>query len=246
MQKWVSGLFVLLAISVAGCATKNNVHTQQRPSGLPTTVIRQWTDIGICKLLWADGPAIINGNGHVIWRLDGKGRLKSTVRNTSGWVLCDPQSIHSKNAIVIGIFFRGPYRPSGSIESWDGLIDLRTNQCMRLTSDTMDASITVLNELAYSAQFWSPDYKSFLVRPRRQMNNDGHMNTQLSLINANTQGITKWTPPNGGYAISWLWSGGNNGNFNVLVGHPGCLYSLGKEAKSLLSLIPISEPTRPS
>ena len=57
------------------------------------------------------------------------------------------------------------------------------------------------------------------------------------LVRRRPPALSLWKPPNGGYPTSWTWSNRDaDGDFRILVSHPGALYRLGGRGKAELSV----------
>ncbi len=119
------------------------------------------------------------------------------------------------------------------------LVDLRTGKVTRLA---LGRKVTILgvNAYAYRAQFWSPDYQTFLVHPGfgESFGAQGKAAfKQLAFVHLSPRSVRLWGPDNGGYPESWLWSDTKSGSgFWVLVSHPGELYRLGRRQERKLRL----------
>lgn len=193
-------------------------------SVLPIRIIKKWKDTGKCQLFWADGLAIVGGLGDKIIRMDTNGKILSVV-NTK-WIV-RPESMHCKDAIVIGQFLTkyNGYGDNDSSRGFPGIIDLNTGAHSRIASG--EKASFYLNTVAYRCSYWSSDYKVFLGR----LSVDARIKSRdkiLTLINLDSKNITEWEPPNGGYPSSWIWSDDNKQHsFRILTTNPGALYEVG-------------------
>ncbi len=225
----VIGLAVLLA---AGYVVARVVVVPERAyrREFSVKIIRRWADPGLSKLVWAGGPAIIEGDGRRILSLDRDGEVRS-VRRTD-WQIISSHSIQCDDAVVIG-------GCADADETFAGLIDLRTGKHTKLASGSK--ACFYLNMLTYNAQFWSPDYQTFLAKPPiRTYPNDAERKAakkQLVLVHLKPPSTSLWSPSNGGYPTSWVWSDdkGKKG-FWVLASRPGGLYHLGATDEQKLTI----------